>query len=99
MPTDACELGAGTGLPGEGQGRLVLMVTPGDGDRQVLEPVSEDRWHISVRREGPTLTVISEDAPDGTLVWIRDPLGDQQVALSGGVARVRLQRSAEGGLG
>ena len=43
MP-DAVDLGAAVGLPGEGRGRLVLMVTPGQGETELVDPVSSRPW-------------------------------------------------------
>jgi alpha-glucosidase (family GH31 glycosyl hydrolase) len=84
MP-EVVELGASVGLPGEGPGRLVLMVAPGQGQSTLTDPISGRTWSVKVAADGDALVVTAIGAPEAVTLWLRDDSDQERlVPLSPG---------------
>jgi alpha-glucosidase (family GH31 glycosyl hydrolase) len=90
MPPDDVSLAALVGLPGDSDGRLVLMVTPGERAGVITEPVTRERWPVEIRRHSTSVTVTAGEAPDGTVVWLRGPRTDRRAEVTDGSVTVAI---------
>jgi alpha-glucosidase (family GH31 glycosyl hydrolase) len=91
MP-DAVHLGAAVDLPGEGRGRLVLLVTPGQGTTELVDPLSSRAWTVVTEPGADALTVRASGAPESVTLWVRG-VGEapRLVPLPSGDSSVRIE--------
>jgi alpha-glucosidase (family GH31 glycosyl hydrolase) len=91
MP-DAVELAAPVGLPGDGAGRLVLMVAPGTGESMVVDPFTARTWSIRVEPVDDALRIRTVDTPGGVDLWLRAGTGGPRlVQLPAGDSELRIE--------
>jgi len=94
MP-DVIELGAEVGLPGEGPGRLVMMVAPGEGQTTVVDPLSARTWTIEVEPVDEAVVIHTVDAPDEVTLWVRGSARrSRSVPLPRGSSSTRVEPEA-----
>ena len=90
LPNGMLELGAPVGLPGGGDGRLVLLVDPGTGRHELVDPITLRPWHVAVDAEGSSLRV--ETSPDAPAidVWVLGTARSSPIPSGGGSVTIEV---------
>jgi hypothetical protein len=95
MPEETTELGAAVGLPSAGNGRLVLLLSPGSGRTRLIDPLTEREWSVESERMDGQLVIHTTDAPDGVSLWLRGHGSERLIPLPGGDSSLRIALGAD----
>jgi alpha-glucosidase (family GH31 glycosyl hydrolase) len=90
MPTAEAPLGASVGLPAEGTGHLVLMLTPGTCRTRLVDPLTGTVWSVDVQLLDGALNVRASDAPEGVTLWLRGSGPEQHIQLRAGESNLSI---------